>query len=115
MEDASYLDREEKFGRVASLLYSYAAPLVRDFDFVSFDVLSFRLRSVLDAGCGSGDVLAKKVHLALGSSRRIPFSCSFDVTYSSLSFHYWKDRNLSLPAKMRRLLAVSSRPVFRSQ
>lgn len=37
-----------------------------------------------------------KVKLALGSSRNIPFNEKFDIIYSSLSFHHWKNQEESV-------------------
>ncbi len=37
-----------------------------------------------------------KVTLALGSSRNIPFDEKFDIIYSSLSFHHWKNQEESV-------------------
>lgn len=37
-----------------------------------------------------------KAKLALGSSRDIPFDEKFDVIYSSLSFHHWKNQEQSI-------------------
>ena len=44
-----------------------------------------------------------KIHLALGSSRVIPFDRKFDVIFSSLSFHHWKEREAGIPYVMRKL------------
>jgi len=44
-----------------------------------------------------------KIHLSLGNSRNIPFKRNFDVIFSSLSFHHWKQREASIPYILRRL------------
>ena len=47
--------------------------------------------------------LSGKVKFEIGSSRSIPGSAKFDIIYSSLSFHHWKDREKSLKDIMERL------------
>lgn len=37
-----------------------------------------------------------RVKLSLGSSRNIPFEEKFDIIYSSLSFHHWKNQEESV-------------------
>lgn len=47
--------------------------------------------------------LSDKVKFEVGSSRSIPGSTNFDIIYSSLSFHHWKDRERSLKDILERL------------
>lgn len=43
------------------------------------------------------------VYLSLGNSRLIPFDKKFDMIFSSLSFHHWKNREESIPYILTRL------------
>jgi ubiquinone/menaquinone biosynthesis C-methylase UbiE len=43
------------------------------------------------------------VHLSLGNSRFIPFERKFDIIFSSLSFHHWKNREENIPYILSRL------------
>jgi SAM-dependent methyltransferase len=43
------------------------------------------------------------VYLSLGNSRLIPFHKKFDMIFSSLSFHHWKNREESIPYILTRL------------
>ncbi len=38
----------------------------------------------------------KNINIAIGSSRKIPFNIKFDIIFSSLSFHHWKEKEKSL-------------------
>lgn len=52
-----------------------------------FRVASRKLRKYIGDG---------RARLALGSSRKIPFTEKFDVIYSSLSFHHWQNQEESI-------------------
>ena len=121
-----YRNDDEKFGAVLSLLYAAGvrlAPSIRRFySFVSKDIESSKARSVIDVGCGPGDVaimiskrfanvyavdpsnamvwVAKhrgsRVRFSIGSSREIHMNRKVDLVYSSLSFHHWPDKAGSL-------------------
>ncbi len=41
-------------------------------------------------------VVAGRIKLAMGSSREIPFDEKFDVVFSSLSFHHWRNQQESI-------------------
>jgi len=129
---------EESFGFVKSRLYALTSRWRRRFiEFVADDIKSKNPRSVLDIGCGTGDILIQlrrlgielygvdpsmfmlelaekkfrkfdpnllsRVHLSRGNNRHIPFDKEFDVIFSSLSFHHWKNRNESIPDILARL------------
>jgi ubiquinone/menaquinone biosynthesis C-methylase UbiE len=38
----------------------------------------------------------KNINIEIGSSRKIPFERKFDIIFSSLSFHHWKEKEESL-------------------
>lgn len=44
-----------------------------------------------------------KINLRLGSSRLIPFKKKFDIVYTSLSYHHWKDRESAIPYILKRI------------
>ncbi|MGO9645405.1 MAG: class I SAM-dependent methyltransferase [Candidatus Bathyarchaeia archaeon] len=138
MDDSCSQD-EESFGFVKSRLYALTSRWRRRFiQFVADDIRSRNPRSVLDIGCGTGDILiqlrklgielygidpssfmlelAEKkirdsdpnhqlstVHLSRGNNRHIPFDREFDIIFSSLSFHHWKNRDESIPDILARL------------
>lgn len=125
-----YLEGEEKFGFFLSLFYLIATKipyLGEIYKFASMDIANIKgAKSVLDVGCGSGDMLIAlrrlkysgalfgidpSIHMinisklrskglnidfAIGSSRIVPFKRKFDVIVSSLSFHHWKEKERSL-------------------
>ncbi len=39
---------------------------------------------------------SKNIKFELGSSRKIPFKIHFDIIFSSLSLHHWKEKELSI-------------------
>jgi SAM-dependent methyltransferase len=45
----------------------------------------------------------QRIRFGLGSSRYIPGEMKFDIIFSSLSFHHWKNREESLELIMKRL------------
>lgn len=45
----------------------------------------------------------KNIKFGFGSSRYIPFKCKFDIIFTSLSFHHWKDKEGSLKYLATRL------------
>jgi len=130
---------EESFGFVKSRLYALTSRWRSRFiQFVAGDIRSRNPGSVLDIGCGTGDILiqlrrlgielygidpssfmlelAEKkirdsdpnheispVFLSRGNNRHIPFDREFDIIFSSLSFHHWKDRDESIPDILARL------------
>jgi ubiquinone/menaquinone biosynthesis C-methylase UbiE len=130
---------DESFGFVKSRLYDLTSHWRRRFiQFVADDIRSRNPRSVLDIGCGTGDILIqlrrlgielygidpssfmlelaeKKIRdsgpnhelspvvLSRGNNRHIPFDRKFDIIFSSLSFHHWKDRDESIPDILARL------------
>ena len=49
--------------------------------------------------------LNDRIAFRIGSSRSIPGNSNFDLIYSSLSFHHWKDREESIRSIMDRLNA----------
>ncbi len=138
MDDSRSQD-EESFGFVKSRLYALTSHWRRRFiQFVADDIKSRKPRSVLDIGCGTGDILiqlrsrgielygidpssfmlelAEKkirnsdpnhelspVSLVRGNNRHIPFDRKFDLIFSSLSFHHWKERDESIPDILGRL------------
>jgi SAM-dependent methyltransferase len=51
----------------------------------------------------SDDTALSKVHLSLGNSRLIPFDQKFDMIFTSLSFHHWKNREECIPYILTRL------------
>jgi len=51
----------------------------------------------------SDDTTLSKVHLSLGNSRVIPFDKKFDMIFTSLSFHHWKNREECIPYILTRL------------
>ncbi len=125
-----YLEGEEKFGFFLSIFYLIATKipyLGEIYKFASKDIASIdRAKSIIDVGCGSGDLLiairrlkysgslygidpsvhminisrlrSKRLNIdfAVGSSRDIPFKRKFDLIVSSLSFHHWKEKEKSL-------------------
>lgn len=98
------------------------------YSFVVRDLVLSGAGSILDIGTGTGEIMrgialknkgiglyaidpsrdmlhiARRksrglgVHFALGSGRHIPFSRKFDLVFSSLSFHHWKEKEVSLSA-----------------
>ena len=130
---------DESFGLVKSRLYALTSRWrARFIQFVADDIRSRNPGSVLDIGCGTGDILiqlrrfgielygidpstfmlelaGKKlqdsdpnhelshVFLSRGNNRHIPFDRKFDIIFSSLSFHHWKDRNESIRDILARL------------
>jgi len=137
--DDSCSQDEESFGFVKSRLYALTSHWRRRFiQFVADDIKSRKPRSVLDIGCGTGDILiqlrsrgielygidpssfmlelAEKkirnsdpnhelspVSLVRGNNKHIPFDRKFDLIFSSLSFHHWKERDESIPDILGRL------------
>ena len=124
-----YRKDDEKFGLLLSPLYALGARLApsirRFYAFAVEDLKGSKAHSILDVGCGPGDVAImaasrsrakfyavdpsaamvwiarhrrrpSKVRFALGSSRSIPFKKKFDIIYASLSFHHWPDKGESL-------------------
>ncbi|MCL4340539.1 MAG: class I SAM-dependent methyltransferase [Candidatus Thermoplasmatota archaeon] len=47
--------------------------------------------------------MADRVRFSVGSSRNIPGNEKFDLIYTSLSFHHWKDREQSIDPIVERL------------
>ena len=124
-----YRKDDEKFGLLLSPLYALGARLApsirRFYTFAVEDLKGSKAHSILDVGCGPGDVAimaasrsrakfyavdpsaamvwiarhrrrSSRVRFALGSSRSIPFKKKFDIIYASLSFHHWPDKGESL-------------------
>ena len=124
-----YKADDEKFGILLSPLYALGASLApsirRFYAFVVDDLKGSKAHSIIDVGCGPGDVAIKaaattdaefyavdpstamvwmarhrtgsrRVRFALGSSRHLPFKRKFDIIYASLSFHHWPDKEESL-------------------
>lgn len=56
--------------------------------------------------------IANKVSFRIGSSRSIPGEERFDLIYTSLSFHHWKDREKSIDGIMQRLNSEGSFIIF---
>ena len=116
-----YRRDDEKFGLFLSPLYALGARLApsirRFYTFAVEDLEGSKASSILDVGCGPGDVAIKaasslraefyavdpsaamvwiarhrnsyrNIRFALGSSRSIPFKKKFDIIYASLSFHH---------------------------
>lgn len=128
---------EENFGFIKSYLYGFTWRWRRKFiELVANDVKSRNPKSVLDIGCGTGEILnlltnlgielygidpspfmlkiakeritgwqqeGSSVHLMQGNSRIIPFERTFDLIFSSLSFHHWRDRESCIPNILKRL------------
>ncbi len=123
-----YLEGEERFGPFMSFIYSIASalPLPRIiYTVAKDDIISAHPDSVIDIGCGPGDLLkmisdrkgielfgvdpsewmikaamkrvsGRDIKLAIGSSRSIPFRRKFTIITSTLSFHHWEKRTESL-------------------
>ena len=124
-----YRKDDEKFGLFLSPLYALGARLApsirRFYAFAVGDLEGSKASSILDVGCGPGDVAIKaasslraefyavdpsaamiwiarhrsssgRVRFDLGSSRRVPFKRKFGIIYASLSFHHWPDKGESL-------------------
>lgn len=141
-----YEKGEQKYGHLGARLYSWTSRVRRPtYGPVVRDILSERPGSVLDIGCGTGDVLLQlatldpqvecygidpspamlriaaknatkagsgqgalrdltaRIHLALGSSRFIPFEKRFDFVFSTYSFHDWNNREQSVPLILSKL------------
>ena len=52
--------------------------------------------------------LSDRIKFEMGSSREIPQKESYDIIYTSMSFHHWKDRESSIPGIMSKLTAKGS-------
>lgn len=123
-----YLEGEERFGPFMSFLYAIgsALPFPRViYKIARDDIMRTNPRSVLDVGCGPGDLLVmlskagcanlygidpspdmiraakRKAHgrairFGIGSSREVPFGRKFGMIVSTLSFHHWAKRDEAL-------------------
>ena len=56
--------------------------------------------------------VADRVRFVVGSSRHIPGDEKFDLIYTSLSFHHWKDREQSVLPILKRLKPSGSFMIF---
>lgn len=130
--DEYYNPNEEKFGPITSYLYwVFAEPVLKGYHKeILNDLISYRAKSILDVGFGSGALIrmllketdseiygvepsnfmiritsrkirkftdSGRVKLVQGNSRNINISKSFDLIFSSFSFHHWDDRMNSIP------------------
>lgn len=59
-----------------------------------------------------GDAQSISLHLMLGSSRVIPFTETFDLIFTSLSFHHWAYKEGSIPYVMSKLNANGSFVIY---